>query len=743
MLRSALRIAALVVAGVIGEVAATGWLYWARKDVTKWPGPRIAALPLDELAHHATVPIVAFIAVVASTACLLGLVARVLAADRLTAALVLGASSGAGAYLHVAAAYYVVRQIPMTPSLTEAAGSPAIYLSACLIALGGALLGRPRRIGSAITALAAAGVAVAGVLDIVAAFSPVSQTDLMSLAPSVLLPVASAIDLPVGLLLVVSSRGLSRRNRNAWRIAVALLALSSLAHLALFHAEYGYATVTLALAAVLLARRAQYDAASDPAALSNVLVKTAWVVALTLGIAITGILVNDVASDLPIRIGRALFEAVRALAAQPLDDRAYSATAFATWFPWSIACCLALGVLWAFVPFVRPWRPRFHRDNEEHELARTIIRHEGRDSLAPFALRCDKSLYLWPEAPARSPEVVIAYRVVRGVALVSGAPIGPEAARREAMESFALWARRRGWSVAILGVAEGDLELYGSLGFVSVYHGNEAYIEVDRFSLAGGKMKAVRQAVGRVERQGYETVVLSAGELTPQSRTEIAELERRWLNGNHKKGFAMELDDLFRLGGDDAVFVLGRDREGRLAGLLHLVSCPASDTLSLSSMPRLADLPNGFTSWLIVRAVEWSALNGVRSLSLNFSPLAELFDAPAGLSPLRRVERRALLRLKSALSLQLDNLLMFNRQFCPAFARRFLVLERWSDLPRVVIAAMSVEGYLPFSERLRGWPAAYSGHDGASETPSANDEGDRAPPATSRVPNHLPTGIPR
>jgi lysyl-tRNA synthetase, class II len=60
----------------------------------------------------------------------------------------------------------------------------------------------------------------------------------------------------------------------------------------------------------------------------------------------------------------------------------------------------------------------------------------------------------------------------------------------------------------------------------------------------------------------------------------------------------------------------------------------------------------------------------------------------------QEVQRKALLRLKG--HFQLDNLLMFNRKFFPRWERRFVVYERRRDLPRVGIAALAAEAYLPF-----------------------------------------------
>ena len=92
------------------------------------------------------------------------------------------------------------------------------------------------------------------------------------------------------------------------------------------------------------------------------------------------------------------------------------------------------------------------------------------------------------------------------------------------------------------------------------------------------------------------------------------------------------------------------------------------------------------------RADKPTALNFSRSL--NFSPFAALLAAETELSALQELERRALLMLKG--HFQLDNLLMFNRKFFPRWERRFVVYERRRDLPRVGIAALAAEAYLPF-----------------------------------------------
>src|SRR5262249_33460057 len=135
---------------------------------------------------------------------------------------------------------------------------------------------------------------------------------------------------------------------------------------------------------------------------------------------------------------------------------------------------------------------------------------------------------------------------------------------------------------------------------------------------------------------------------------------------------------------------------------LHFAVCRRGGALSLSSMPRLRTTPNGFNEWLVCVAIQWARDHGFERVSLNFAPFAALLAPEAELSRLQPLERRALLQLKG--HSQLDNLLLFNRKFFPTWQRRFVVYEKRLDLPRVGIAALAAEAYLPFAKREQTGP---------------------------------------
>ena len=86
-----------------------------------------------------------------------------------------------------------------------------------------------------------------------------------------------------------------------------------------------------------------------------------------------------------------------------------------------------------------------------------------------------------------------------------------------------------------------------------------------------------------------------------------------------------------------------------------------------------------------------TALRGFRC---NFAPFAALLAPDVELRAIQRLEAATLRKMKG--HFQLDNLLVFNRKFFPAWQPRFLVYERRRDLVRVGVAALAAEAYLPF-----------------------------------------------
>jgi lysyl-tRNA synthetase class 2 len=671
---------------------AGGWFYLLRPVAI--PGPRVGeALPLDELSRRASVPLVLFVLVWAAVGLSVGLIARAAGAARATSATLLALGVWGWTYLATGVSFAVVRQIPAHDAFAQAAHLPRIYVPAVLAGLAGALTGRTRRTRRWTPHVLAWAVAAAGALGVLDAILPERPNTLLSrLAPENVHPFASALVAPLGLALLIVARGLARRRRPAFQLAVGILVL--LIALNLLHGfSYGALAAALVLIA-LVARRSDFDAHGDPAERPRILTHAALLVG---GIAVFGVIavwINRITADQPYTFSFALRETARGVAGLTLGGSPHLGDGFGHWFPVSVFIAGLASAAWLLRSWLAPWRYRLRQEAHERALARELVGAWGVDTLAPFVLRADKSYFFGEDERA-----FLAYKVVGGVAIVSGDPIGPPDDFAGLVGRFIEFAHARDWRIAILGASEGALDVYRAHGLHSLYHGDEAVVETASFSLDGRPIRKVRQSVSRLEKAGYRAQVLTPSGIGPALRAELESIARAWRGTEPERGFVMALDALFRLEDEDAVFVIGCDPSGEPAGFLHFAVSRAGSAISLSSMPRLRTTPNGFNEWLVCETVAWAREHGFARISLNFAPFAALLAPEADLSSLQKLERRALLALKGRF--QLDNLLLFNRKFFPSWERRFVVYERRRDLPRVGIAALAAESYLPLSGRER------------------------------------------
>jgi lysyl-tRNA synthetase class 2 len=165
----------------------------------------------------------------------------------------------------------------------------------------------------------------------------------------------------------------------------------------------------------------------------------------------------------------------------------------------------------------------------------------------------------------------------------------------------------------------------------------------------------------------------------------------------------MAIDDMRATEHASAVLALALDPEGRIAGFVHLAPVPAAAGLSLSTMRRLPDTPNGLMEFILCETFVWARAHGIERVSLNFAAFGELLRAEGGLRRHQRVMRFAL--GKADRYFQVERLLAFNRKFLPLWEPRYAAFESYSDVPVAALVTLSLESLLVWPRALRRlWP---------------------------------------
>ena len=346
-----------------------------------------------------------------------------------------------------------------------------------------------------------------------------------------------------------------------------------------------------------------------------------------------------------------------------------------------------LTLVWCAYVLFRPLAvPRVLPGVEVRRAVRDVVRRHGSDTLAYFKLRRDQHYLFSPDRQA-----FLGYRVEAGVLLVSGDPVGPEAAIPSLLRELSLFAETRGLRLAALGAGELVRPLWEQLGLRSMYLGDEAVVETGSFSLEGRAIRKVRQSVTRLEKHGYRAELVRLGQLSDAELAELEAVSVSWRRGDVERGFTMSLDELRREDHGDSLVVLGRDAEGHIGGFLHFAPSYGRAAVSLSLMRRRRDTPNGLMEFLVARGLELLRERGVEEASLNFAAFARFVHAPRGWG--ERVAGRGLLIADAFF--QIERLHRFNAKFFPRWEPRYLMYERVQALPRVGLAALWVEGQLP------------------------------------------------
>jgi hypothetical protein len=289
-------------------LAAIGWLYVIQPHASL-PGPPVDdALPLDELSRRSAVPLLVFLVVWAAAAALLAFVAHAGRAERLTAGLLLALGVGGWMYLQTGVSLLIVRQIPAHEAFHAATGQRAVYLPALLAGIAGALGGRARASGRPRSPLVLAWfVAAAGLLGVIDAVTADHRTALIgAVAPEQVHGISEALVAPLGLALLVAARGLARRKRRAWQLAVVILLFLVALHL---QHRFGYGAIATALVAVaLLARRSDFDAPGDPEAQPRLAVRALLLAVAIFAYGFVALWLNRVMADQPFTLPFALRE---------------------------------------------------------------------------------------------------------------------------------------------------------------------------------------------------------------------------------------------------------------------------------------------------------------------------------------------------------------------------------------------------------------------------------------------------
>jgi lysyl-tRNA synthetase class 2 len=559
---------------------------------------------------------------------------------------------------------------------------------------------------------------LAGFGNIASAISPGFKHSrphsLMVRVPTEVQNLAAAATLMSGILLVLIAHALKRRKQRAWWVAVVLLSTVVVFHLVRsFRSEDRDAAthylgiqiiLTVLVLVLLLVYRDEFYALGDPYTRWRALRAFVGLAAFSFasGMALMYWQSKHIQGNPSLWV-RFQHVALGLIGIEgPVHFKARSGSTDDL-----VALLLGgLGLMTALIVgylVLRPAEPIARQSAQDDERLRELIAKQGqRDSLAYFATHRDKSVIWSPSGKA-----AITYRVVSGVMLASGDPIGDPEAWPGAIKVYVEEADRHAWVVAVVGCSETGGEVWCREADLDALElGDEAICYTDKFSLEGRAMRNVRQMVNRVERQGYECQVRRLKDIPRDEVERIKTGIEAWRGSSERGSFSMALGpDRFGDPTDGECVVATATKDGEVRALINFVPW-GRDGMSLDLMVRDREAEPGLNELLIVKAMQGAKDLKIVRASLNFAVFRSALERgeKLGAGPITRMWRSTLVFFSRWY--QIESLYKFNSKFQPEWVPRFVAFKNTRDIPRVGLAYAEAEGFivppgLPWSKKDR------------------------------------------
>ena len=249
------------------------------------------------------------------------------------------------------------------------------------------------------------------------------------------------------------------------------------------------------------------------------------------------------------------------------------------------------------------------------------VRRYGASSNSYVLLEGPKSYFTSPDVDG-----FLAYQVSAGIALIAGDPVCAPSQARRLIHDFAGAMMR---PVCAYQVSPAMLEAFRQEGFGDVQIGKEAIFNLQRFTLAGGKMELVRAATNKARRAGL--VVSEHHPFMKDAEVindELREISQEWLKGkgNQELGFVLGSLGLERRSAKRYYIARSEKGTGRIEGFVVCEPIYGRGGYYLDVTRRRPDAVRGTMELLTTEILRLLRAEGYEMASMGLAPLALLDD---------------------------------------------------------------------------------------------------------------------
>lgn len=472
-----------------------------------------------------------------------------------------------------------------------------------------------------------------------------------------------------GLSLIVTSAFLFKGFKNAWRFAIVLAVLSLVGNLAKA-IDYEESLVALTVLFVLWFTRKQYYI-KHSVRLQSFGIETAM---LILGsMIIYGVIGFYFLDKRHFGIEFHLTDSVKhtfynfiLLTVKDLTPH----TKFAAFFLNTIRIGGTVSIGLIFYTLLKPYFVNIEHDEEEFASAKELVNELGSSPIDYFKTYDDKLFYFGVRRQG-----LVSFRTAGSFAVVLGQPVcantNDEAVLIEEFEEFCVDS---GLRPAYYRVDEERLPYFQAMGKRSLIIGQEAIIDLDKFTLEGKNKKSMRNGLNALEKKGFKTQIYHA----PIKDGLLQKLElvsKEWLETTNREEivFTQGMFDRKKLKEQTIITVENDDEQ--VFGFLNIIPDYAPSEATYDLIRKSAEAPGGINDALIVALINYCKENNYKYLNLGLAPLSGIEEAKDLPEKTLKFAYEKLQQFRHYRGLR-----DFKEKFLPEWQNKYLIYETHYDL---------------------------------------------------------------
>ncbi|MDN7146454.1 bifunctional lysylphosphatidylglycerol flippase/synthetase MprF [Liquorilactobacillus mali] len=301
------------------------------------------------------------------------------------------------------------------------------------------------------------------------------------------------------------------------------------------------------------------------------------------------------------------------------------------WFSGFLGMVIAAVILIIVFRYFTANKSIFSNMDFPEERIKAVVEKYGGNETSHLAYLRDKQFYFFQKN--EEDQLFFMYRKKADKIIVMGEPVGNREYLREAVTQLMVDADVQGYQLVFYEIGNELTLLLHDLGFDFLKTGEEGFVELDSFTLAGKKQRAQRALMNKFERENYSF----SFEMPPFSKEKLAEFKEisdEWLDGQVEKGFSLGFFDEYYL--NQAPIAVIRDSKGNAVAFASMMPTGGKRVLSIDLMRHKKDAPSGIMDKIFISLFEYGREEHYEYFNLGMAPLANV-----GKSSYSFIEERA------------------------------------------------------------------------------------------------------